>query len=141
MEQLSQQDQDQLMKKWLNERQWRLYVATEARRIGVGGISQVAREAAVSRKTIRKGIRELETGAVYEPGERMRQPGGGRKRIKSLDTTLQTDVEEMLEPKGDPQSLVRWTSKSVSKLKAALSEQGHVIGETAIRSLLKELGF
>jgi transposase len=141
MEQLSQQDQYQLMKKWLNERQWRLYVATEARRIGVGGISQVARAAAVSRKTIRKGIRELEAGAVYEPGERIRQPGGGRKRITNLDTTLETDVEEMLEPKGDPQSLVRWTSKSASKLKAALSKQGHVIGETAIRGLLKELGF
>lgn len=141
MEQLSPQEQYQLMKKWLNERQWRLYVATEAKRIGVGGISQIAREAAVSRKTIRKGIRELEAGAVYEPGERMRKPGGGRKRIKSLDTRLQADVEEMLEPKGDPQSLVRWTSKSVSKLKAALSKQGHVIGETAIRGLLKELGF
>jgi hypothetical protein len=66
---------------------------------------------------------------------------GGRKRITNLDTTLETDVEEMLEPKGDPQSLVRWTSKSASKLKAALSKQGHVIGETAIRGLLKELGF
>lgn len=141
MERLSPQEQYQLMKKWLNERQWRLYVATEAKRIGMGGISQIAREAAVSRKTIRKGIRELEAGAVYEPGGRMRKPGGGRKRIKSLDTTLQTDVEEMLEPKGDPQSLVRWTSKSVSKVKAALSEKGHVIGETAIRGLLKEQGF
>src|SRR5712672_2086173 len=59
MEELSQEAQYQLMKGWLNERQWRLYVATEARRIGSGGISQVAREAGVSRKTIRKGIREL----------------------------------------------------------------------------------
>ncbi|MGZ3625029.1 MAG: ISAzo13 family transposase, partial [Ktedonobacteraceae bacterium] len=63
MKELTQKDQYQLMKGWFNERQWRLYVATEAKRIGVGGISQVAREAGVTRKTIRKGIRELEAGA------------------------------------------------------------------------------
>jgi len=77
MENLAAQDHYQLMKGWLNERQWRqwrLYVATEARRIGPGGISQVAREAGVSRKTIRKGIRELEAGAVYAPGERFKRP-------------------------------------------------------------------
>jgi len=62
MENLSQQNQYQLLKGWLNERQWRLYVATEARKIGAGGISQVAREAGVIRKTIRKGIQELEAG-------------------------------------------------------------------------------
>ena len=80
MENLSRQDQYQLMKGWLNERQWRLYVATEARRMGRGGISQVANEAGVSRKTIRKGIGELEAGAVYASGERQRKPGGGRDR-------------------------------------------------------------
>jgi hypothetical protein len=66
------------MKGWLNERQWRLYVATEARRIGAGGISQVAREAGVSRKTIRKGLGELKAKALYQPGERIRKQGGGR---------------------------------------------------------------
>ncbi len=141
MEKLSQEDQYQLMKGWLNERQWRLYVATEARRIGAGGISQVAREAGVSRKTIRNGIGELEAGATYEPGARMRSQGGGRKKITSKDEKLQGDLEEMLEPKGDPQSLVKWTSKSVSKLKEALKQKGHVIGETGIRGLLKAMGF
>lgn len=141
MKNLSQQDQYQLMKGWLNERQWRLYVATEARRVGVGGISQVAREAGVSRKTIRKGIQELEAGAVYEPGVRMRKQGGGRKKVTRKDTKLRADLEEMLEPKGDPQSLLRWTNKSVSKLKEALGKQGHVIGETAIRGVLQAMGF
>jgi DNA-binding phage protein len=141
MEDLSQEAQYQLMKGWLNERQWRLYVATEAKRIGVGGISQVAREAGVTRKTIRKGIRELEAGARYQPGERLRKPGGGRKKVTEKDVGLRADLEKMLEPKGDPQSLVRWTSKSVSKLREALSSQGHTIGETAIRRMLKAMGF
>ncbi len=141
METLSQEAQYQLMKGWLNERQWRLYVATEARRIGVGGISQVAREAGVTRKTIRKGLVELEAGALYQPGERIRKQGGGRKKSAAKDATLRADLEGMLDPKGDPESLLRWTNKSVSKLRKALTSLGHTIGETAIRGMLHEMGF
>lgn len=71
----------------------------------------------------------------------MRRQGGGRKKITCKDERLQGDLEEMLEPKGDPQRLVKWTSKSVSKLKEALKQKGHVIGETAIRGVLKGMGF
>jgi transposase len=141
MMEFSQQEQYKVMHGVLNERQWRLYVATEARRRGTGGISQVAREAGVTRKTIRKGMRELEAGALYEPGGRMRRKGGGRKRATDKDETLRADLEDLLEPKGDPQSLVRWTTKAMGKLKEALKSQGHTIGETAIRELLKEMGF
>ena len=141
METLSQEAQYKLMKGWLNERQWRLYVATEAKRIGPGGISQVAREAGVTRKTIRQGLGELEAGALYQPGERIRKQGGGRKKKTIKDATLRADLEGMLDPKGDPESLVRWTSKSVSKLRKALTRQGHTIGETAIRRMLHEMGF
>ena len=137
----SQQDQYKVMHGLLNERQWRLYVATEAKRRGTGGISRVAREAGVTRKTIRKGMLELEAGALYEPGGRIRRKGGGRKRATDKDETLRADLEELLEPKGDPQSLVRWTTKAMSKLKEALKSQRHTIGETAIRDLLKEMGF
>jgi transposase len=141
MDTLSRQDQYGLMKGWLNERQWRLYVASEAKRMGRGGISQVATVAGVSRKTIRKGIRELDAGTMYESGQRVRRPGGGRKKISSQDATLRVDLEALLEPKGDPESLVQWTSKSVDKLKQALGQQGHVIGATALRAVLKGLGF
>ena len=129
------------MKGWLNEREWRLYVATEAKRIGRGGISQVARAAGVTRKTIRTGIRELEARALYQPGERIRKQGGGRKTHTAKDATVRADLEEMLEPKGDPESLLKWTTKSVSKLREALTSQGHQIGETAIRRMLHEMGF
>ncbi len=137
----SQEDQYKVMHGALNERQWRLYVATEAKRRGTGGISQVAREAGVTRKTIHKGLQELEAGALYEPGGRIRRKGGGRKQATAKDETLCADLEELLEPKGDPQSLVQWTTKSMSKLKQALKSQGHTIGETAIRELLKGMGF
>ena len=105
----SQQDQYTVMHGMLNERQWRLYVATEAKRRGTGGISQVAREAGVTRKTIRKGWQELEAGERYEPGGRIRRKGGGRKQIAAKDETLRADLEDLLEPKGEQPRLVRWT--------------------------------
>jgi transposase len=141
MIEFSQEEQYQVMHGVLNERQWRLYVATEAKRRGTGGISRVAREAGVTRKTIHKGLQELEAGELYEPGGRMRRKGGGRKQVTARDETLRADLEELLEPKGDPQSLVQWTTKSMRKLKEALKSQGHTIGETAIRELLKGMGF
>ncbi len=141
MIEFSQEEQYQVMHGVLNERQWRLYVATEARRRGTGGISRVAREAGVTRKTIHKGLQELEAGELYEPGGRMRRKGGGRKQVTARDETLRADLEELVEPKGDPQSLVQWTTKSMRKLKEALKSQGHTIGETAIRELLKGMGF
>ncbi len=101
----------------------------------------MAREAGVTRKTIRKGLQEVEAGELYEPGGRIRRRGGGRKQITAKDETLRADLEDLLEPKGDPQSLVRWTTKAMSKLKEALKRQGHTIGETAIRELLKGMGF
>src|SRR6266704_3967231 len=137
----SQQDQYKVMHGLLNERQWRLYVATEAKRRGRGAISQVAREAGVTRKTIRKGLQEVEAGELYEPGGRIRRRGRGRKQITAKDETLRADLEDLLEPKGEQPRLVRWTTKSMSKLKEALKRQGHTIGETAIRELLKGMGF
>jgi len=72
---------------------------------------------------------------------RIRRRGGGRKQITARDESLRADLEALLEPKGDPQSLLRWTSKAMSKLKEALKKQGHSIGATAIRELVKGMGF
>ncbi len=141
MIEITQEDQYKVMRGVLNERQWRLYVASEAKRIGTGGISRVAREAGVTRETIHNGIVELEAGELYEPGGRIRRYGGGRKQITAKDETLSADLEELLEPKGDPQSLVQWTTKSMSNLQEALNSQGHAISATTIREILKEAGF
>jgi Rhodopirellula transposase DDE domain len=141
MKDFSQEDQYKVMHGVLNERQWRLYVATEAKRIGTGGISRVAREAGVTRETIHNGMQELEAGELYEPGGRIRRKGGGRKQITAIDGTLSGDLEALLEPKGDPQSLVQWTTKSMSNLKGALNSQGHAIGATTIREILKGMGY
>ena len=81
-----------LMRAALNERQWRMYLAVEAKRIGRGGISMIARDAHTSRKTIRTGIAEIEGGQAYVEGDRIRGSGGGRKRLSAQDPTLGADL-------------------------------------------------
>ena len=139
MMQVDRRDNYQQMHALLNEKQWRHYLALEAKERG--SVAQVAQEARVSQNTIRRGIREVETGERYIPGQRQREKGGGRKKESEKDPTLLSDLEGLLEPKGDPMSLLKWTSKSVAQLKGALQQMGHTIADTALRDVLLSLGY
>jgi transposase len=126
----------------LNERQRRLFVAAEARAVGRGGVAVVARQTGVSVPTIRKGIAELESGEHLERG-RVRRRGGGRKALTEVDQTLAGDLERLVEEssRGDPESLLRWTSKSVRHLADGLREMGHEVHFTSVATLLRCLGY
>src|SRR5215471_18082898 len=139
MEPLTTEQEYQQMRSMLNEQQWRQYLAAEAQRRG--SASTVAREAGVSLNTVKRGLREREAGQTYRPGARIRQPGAGRKKLASIDQTLLTDLEQALEPKGDPMSLVRWTTKSLAHLVQALEAHGHQIKKSALADLLHAQGF
>jgi transposase len=127
------------MHKMLNEKQWRQYLAVEAKRRG--SPSMVAREAGVSLNTVKRGLKELKAGESYQPGERIRKQGGGKKKLVERDPTLLIDLEEELEPKGDPMSLLRWTSKSLAHLVEVLTAKGHPIRKSALAEILHDLGF
>lgn len=121
-----------------NELQWRIYLGTEAEKIGFGGISIVARESGSDRKTIRKGVSELKQPFSKE---RIRKIGGGRKKFIQKDPTLTTDLLAILDPKGDPMSLVLWTTKSLARLVELLKEKDHHIKKSALAELLAALNF
>ena len=127
------------MRHVLNEKQWRQYLALEAKQ--QGNILQIAITAGVSRNTVKQGITEIESGDLYTPGERVRRKGAGGKYRKDTDGTLVSDLEALVEPKGDPMSLTRWTTKSLSKLVLALAQNGHSIKKSALATLLSALGF
>jgi transposase len=139
METGSKQHVYQEMRALLNEKQWRQYLAMEAQQRG--SVAEVAREASVSRNTVKRGLHELEAGDLYQPGEPLRQAGGGRKKAVERDATLRVDLESLLDPKGDPMSLVQWTTRSLAQLVKALEARGHQIKKSALAELLHDLGF
>jgi len=126
----------------LNERQRRLWAASEARAAGRGGIAATARATGISVPTIRKGMRELAAGERLESG-RVRRRGGGRKPITELDPTLLGDLERLVDAdrRGDPESLLLWTSKSVRHLAEGLRGLGHEVHFTKVAQLLRGLGY
>jgi len=127
----------------LDERTRRVVAAAEARAVGRGGVTLVARVTGLARSTLRRGINELEAPATAAPAERVRRPGGGRKPLTAHDPTLLADLEALVDPvtRGDPESPLRWTSKSLVKLAEALGEQGCRISGRVVGELLKGLGY
>lgn len=133
-----------LVKPFLNEKQRRILAAAEAEAVGHGGVSAVAGATGLSRNTIVAGRRDMtEQGvAAKEPG-RIRSPGGGRKRAVYKDPTLERDLETLIEPatRGDPESALRWTCKSVRKLAGELNRMGHQTSHRMVAELLKAMGY
>jgi hypothetical protein len=126
----------------LDERARRLVVAAEAVALGRGGITRVARATGVAREVIRTGIAEL--GAHERlPAGRIRRPGGGRKRAVETDPTLWPDLERLVDPvtRGDPESALRWTSKSLRTLAAELGRLGHRVSHRLVADLLHAAGY
>lgn len=131
-----------LLRGQLDERGWRLAAAAEAESIGTGGISLVARATGLARSTIRRGLKELRSGEQFERG-RIRRGGGGRKRRVVEDAKLLPDLERLIEPgaRGDPESPLRWTIKSVRRLAEELHEMGHRASPQLVDELLHSLDF
>jgi transposase len=127
----------------LNERQRRLLLAAEARLLGHGGVRAVAQAAGVSESTVRKGVFELEEGQDPFPDGRARREGGGRKGAEVLDPGLVPALLALVEPdeRGDPESPLRWTTKSLRHLAGELARQGHPVSAPTVGNLLRESGF
>lgn len=127
----------------LNERDRRLALATEAKSWGRGGISAVHEATGVSKATIRRGKTELDDDPAERSSDRVRAPGGGRKKAEVTNPELLDELENLTEPetRGDPESPLRWTTKSTRKLAEQLTETGHPISHTAVAKLLRFLGY
>lgn len=134
------------VKPQLDERTRRLWAAAEAKALGHGGTRTVAKATGMSATTIRLGRREL---ATYQPStppevkQRIRHPGGGRKRLTAKEERVLQALDALVEPtsRGDPVSPLRWTCKSTRKLEAELHSQGFHISHTKVGQLLKHLGY
>lgn len=132
----------------LDERLRRLYAAAEAKVLGHGGISLVQKATGVARGSIKQGLKELLPSQRAETpgdnsGRRIRRTGGGRKASVKDDAKLLAALESLVEPvtRGDPESPLRWTCKSLRQLESELQSKGYVVSHTSIGDLLKKLGY
>jgi transposase len=125
-----------------NERQRRIWAGAEALSHGRGGQAAVVRATGMSPTTVAKGMREVRSGERLEAG-RVRGRGGGRKPLTETDETLLGDLEALVagEARGDPESPLLWTAKSVRSLARALREKGHRVSHETVAKLLRDLGF
>jgi Rhodopirellula transposase DDE domain len=129
----------------LDERRRRQWAAAEARDVGWGGISLVARATGLSRPTIMAGLKELELSAKSRlvAAARVRSPGGGRRTLTQSDPGLLEALERLIDPatRGDPMSPLRWTCKSTAKLAEELTRQNHPVSDRTVAMLLKQSGY
>jgi len=130
------------LKREMDERLRRQWAAAEARDLGWGGITVVARATGMSRTTITAGLGELalpEDERVIE-ANRVRRPGGGRKSLTETDAGLLAALEALIEPtaRGDPDSPLRWTCKSTRRLAEELTRQNHPVHARTVAKLLRE---
>lgn len=131
----------------LNERTRRLWVATEAMELGHGGITAVSAATGIARDTITRGIKELQETSLNdkEPvnNKRIRATGGGRKKLTAIHPHLTETLESLVDPvtRGDPESPLRWTCKSTTKLAAELTNRQFSVSPRTVANLLLQLGY
>jgi Rhodopirellula transposase DDE domain len=127
---------------FLNERDRRLFAASEARAAGRGGIAAVSRTTGIARSTIGRGLADLRSGAV-RCSERVRRRGGGQKPAIETQPGILEALNELAEPsiRGDPEAVLRWVSLSQRHLSAALAKRGFIAGQKLVGRLLKRLNF
>jgi len=130
------------IKSELNERSQRIWAASEAISIGHGGIRIVHKATGIAESTIQIGKRELQNDETIE-SKRVRRKGGGRKSLESKEDKMVEKITTIADINsiGDPESPLRWTTKSLRKISVTLKEQGFSISHSKIGQLLKKEGF
>ena len=135
-----------ILTSYLDEFALRINAAIDARVLGRGGVSAVAKASGLSRTTIYAGLRDLQAVPAQPPAQkarRVRRPGSGRKKLTAREPELLADLDRLVDPvtRGDPQSPLRWTCKSTTKLAEELRACGHLVSQRSVWTLLDELGY
>jgi transposase len=132
------------VKPHLNEKTRRVIAAalTLGNEVGVKG--QVSRDTGVSYRAINRGLQELQDGVLKGIGTNgVRKEGGGRKRVQDLDPAIIETIQSLIDSttRGDPQSSLLWTSKSLRVIAQELNNQGFQVSYPTVGTILEELGY
>ncbi len=128
---------------FLNEKQQRIYLASEAEYLGFGGVTAISEASGISRPTIILGKKEINEKVVELSQDRIRKKGGGRKKIFEKQPRLLKELDKLLYPatRGDPMSPLRWTCKSTRQLSEALKKKSIIVSHVSIAEMLKGMGY
>ena len=129
------------MRSLLDERQWRLYLANEAKSAGYGGISEVSRISGVSRTTITKGINELEAGKNAKG--RVRNNGGGRNYVENKYPEIEKEIRKLIDGTtyGNPDRALSYTTESLRKIEKELNSKGIFVSYKTIGKILDSMDY
>lgn len=131
-----------IMLPMLDEKQKRRMLAAEAKSLGHGGIKKITEIACVSKPTIIAGMKEI-ANSVVNPKEKIRKKGGGRKCAEKHYPNLREEIINYVDPatRGDPESTLRYCSKSTRKIAAELKKRGYNVSHVVVSNILKKLGY
>jgi hypothetical protein len=134
-----------VMRPFLGERGWRVYLGTEANALGYGGIAAVARAAGVSQTTVAAGAAEAADGealGALEPG-RSRRPGAGRPAAEDAQPGLKHALDRLLEEgrRGDPMSALAWNILSLRDIAAQMTGLGFSCSKDTVARLMHADGY
>jgi len=126
----------------LDEKAHRLMIAAESKVLGHGGIGIVSKSTGVSRTTISTGLKELKEPDLIDK-TRIRKEGGGRKKSIDKLPAIEKELDKLIEPalRGEPDSPLMWTSKSLRKLSEELKARGCDVSHKLVGEILKDKGF
>jgi transposase len=135
-------ERHKILSPFFDEKSRRLMTAAESKVIGHGGIGIVSKSTGVSRTTISTGLKELNNPDLIETN-RIRNKGGGRKKAVEKLPGIEKELEKLIEPalRGEPDSPLMWTSKSLRKLSAELKSKGFNVSHKLVGEILKKKGF
>ena len=130
---------------FMGELQRRMWAATEAQLFGRGGVAAVHRATGIARSTILRGLADLESGRAERLSNagRVRAQGAGRKVAEIYQDGLAEALDRLIDPqtRGDPESALRWTSKSTTKLAVELRKRGFEISADTVGRMLRGSGY
>lgn len=135
-------ERHKLLSPFLDEKSKRLYAAAESKVLGRGGIAIVSKATGISRTTISSGLKELNSNNTVDT-HRIRQKGGGRKKAVLKVPEIKIELAKLIEPalRGEPDSPLMWTSKSLRHLSDELKAIGINVSHNLVGEILNEEGF
>jgi hypothetical protein len=130
-----------VMRQVADERTWRVYLGSEARALGYGGIAVVARAAGVSETMVAAGVAEIEDGELGALPPR--RAGGGRKKAEDTQPGLIQAVRGLLEAatRGDPVTEITWCSLSLRDIAGQLAGLGFGCRKDALARMMRQEGY